>query len=238
MARTYLQLVNDVLTNLRENNVATLTNATPYTKLIAGYVNQAKEKVEDAWTWRALTVAANITTVTGQQSYKLDGTDSATITFSPDRVANDRSYTSRDQYGLANVIATLTGSVVTRLTEWEYESLIWNIRAVVVLVNQPPYAFAYSPVAGVPTLLLARPPDSAYNIECRMCVPQDVLSADNDNLIVPYRPVTSFATYLAMNERGEELGSKADMYGDLFQDELTRAINGDVEASQLQLQNN
>lgn len=243
MARTYLQLVNDVLANLRESPVSTLAAAPPYPSLIAAYVNKAKEKVEDAWAWRALTTACNITTTVGQAAYVLDNTAPpsqntySSGTLVPNRYITDRAFLIRDSEGVANVIATLTGSVVLRLTEWAYEDLIWNIRAVVVLVNQPPYGFAYSPVGGTPTLLLARPANAAYNVEARFCNPQIPLAVDADIMLCPYQPVVSFATALAMQERGEELGTNADLYMDFYRDELTRAINNDVENVVMQFKN-
>lgn len=239
MARTYLQLVNDVLTNLREANVTSVQNAPVYPALIAAYVNKAKEKVEDAWRWRCLTVAANITTVTGQDYYPVDNSGTG-VTWTPggnSRYITDRAYLVRDSEGIAQVIATLTGSVVLRLTEWDYEDLIWNKRAVIVQVNQPPYGFGFTLLGGVPNIVLARPADNAYNVEARFINPQVPLSADTDNMIVPYQPVVSYATSLAMQERGEELGTQADLYMALHNDELARAITQDGEQFTLQLKN-
>jgi hypothetical protein len=46
---TYLQLVNKVLTRLREDTVSTVSQNT-YSALVGEFVNDAKRLVEDAWT--------------------------------------------------------------------------------------------------------------------------------------------------------------------------------------------
>lgn len=226
--KTYLQLVNSVLTNLRESTVSDFSSA--YGALVANFVNQAKEKVEDAWNWRCLTQSATFNSVSGKQSYVLDGTD-GTITFAAGYALSERSYPARDEDGLAQVYCNTTGNV-RRLREYSYENLIRELRLAVPLTNQPPYGFAYSLPNQVPTLYLARAPDAVYAIEARFVAPQGELVATTDTLIVPYRPVISYATWMAMHERGEELGTQADLFQSLAADELARAITADVETKQ------
>ncbi len=48
MATTYLSMVNDVLTRLRESTVSSVTQ-NDYSSLIGSLVNDAKREVEDAW---------------------------------------------------------------------------------------------------------------------------------------------------------------------------------------------
>jgi len=47
---TYLELVNDVLTRLRETNVSTVSE-TSYSALIGKFVNDAKRQIEDSYNW-------------------------------------------------------------------------------------------------------------------------------------------------------------------------------------------
>jgi hypothetical protein len=221
---TYLSLVNKVLVNLRESTVTTINVS--YTQLVAAFINQAKEKVEDAWAWRCLTIPATWNTVTSQASYILDGTGSPTVTVA--RTLTDRAYLARTTDWAAQVFAT-SAPVVATLDEAPYEDLISEIRETSPIVNQIPYKFAYSVPAGVPTLLLARPADGVYAMEARFVNPQGELVNDTDTMIVPYRPVVSLATAMAMQERGEELGSTSDLYMGAFADELSRAISNDRE---------
>lgn len=221
---TFLQLVNKVLVNLRETTVASINIS--YAQLVAAFVNQAKEKVEDAWAWRCLTIPATFTTVASQSAYILDGSGSPTVTSL--RAINDRAYLARASDYSAQVFGTNT-PVVAQLAEYPYEDLINQLRQCSPIVNQIPYGFAYSTPVGVPTLQLARPADGAYAIEARFVAPQVELALDADTLIVPYRPVVSLATALAMQERGEELGTQSDLFMSLHMDELARAINNDRE---------
>ena len=239
MALTFLQLINRVLVNLREATVTTNAQSS-YSSLIGSFVNQAKEKVEDAWNWRALTVSATFTTVLAQQQYILDGTGTPTVAFSPNRVITDRGFIIRDKYGNAEVFATNI-PVVSRLREYAFETLIGELRQTNPINNQMPWGYGYTLNGGQPTLWLARPTDSnngaGYNIEARFCQPQVELVNDTDTLIVPYRPVVSYATMMACNERGEELGNNADMWMAIAQDELARAVTSDQEAAALMLRN-
>lgn len=70
--RTYLELVNDVLTELREPTVAAI-NSTDYSTLIARFVNEAKRAIEDSWKWAALRTTLSVTTVAGTSRYVLTG---------------------------------------------------------------------------------------------------------------------------------------------------------------------
>jgi len=70
---TYLQAVNRVLVKLRQSQVSTLNGADEYTSLIAAYVNEAKEEVEDAWRWSTLQNTISISLVGGQTDYSLTG---------------------------------------------------------------------------------------------------------------------------------------------------------------------
>ena len=230
--QTFLQLVNKVLINLRESTVTTINVS--YTQLVAAFINQAKEKVEDAWTWRALTIPATWTTVASQSSYILSNTASPVVTVT--RALTDRACLSRASDSTAQVFAT-SAPIIVKLAEFAYEDLIAEQRQLSPIVNQIPYGFAYSVPAGAPTILLARPTDGAYAMEARFVVPQDELVNDTDVLIVPWRPVVSLATSLAMQERGEELGTSADLYLGLFADELTRAVSADRENDLLRLSN-
>ena len=69
---TYLELVNDVLTRLRETNVSTVSE-TAYSALIGKFVNDAKRQIEDAYTWNCLSQTVTVTTTSGTHSYALTG---------------------------------------------------------------------------------------------------------------------------------------------------------------------
>jgi hypothetical protein len=230
--QTLLQLVNRVLVNLRESSAATVSIG--YPQLVASFVNKAKEKVEDAWAWRSLTIPLTFTTVVGQQEYVLSSGASPAVTC--DRDPDERAFIARNVDDEAQVFCT-NPPVVARLNEYSYETLIGENRESAPLVNQIPYAFAYSVPSGIPTLRLARPPDGAYAMEVRMVVPQAELSSDTDLTIMPQAPIVSLATSIAMQERGEELGTNSDLYMAAYSDELARYINNDREPGSARLKN-
>ena len=69
---TLLQAVNETLTRLRENQVSTYTE-TPYSTLIAHFINDAKRQVEDAWNWDSLSTTITLNTVAGTTNYVVTG---------------------------------------------------------------------------------------------------------------------------------------------------------------------
>jgi len=69
---TYLELVNDVLTRLRETNVSTVSE-TAYSALIGKFVNDAKRQIEDSYTWNVLNQTITVTTTSATSSYSLTG---------------------------------------------------------------------------------------------------------------------------------------------------------------------
>ena len=56
---TYLELINAVLVRLREDTISSVDdlNTDPYYRFIGSAVNDAKDRVEDAWQWSALRAA-------------------------------------------------------------------------------------------------------------------------------------------------------------------------------------
>ena len=70
---TYLDVVNNVLKRLRERTVSTVNEST-YSTLIATLVNDAKETVENAWSWSGLRNTLTATTTEDTFNYELNGT--------------------------------------------------------------------------------------------------------------------------------------------------------------------
>ena len=69
---TYLEVVNKVLRRLRENEVASITE-TPYSTLIADFVNDVKRDIENAWDWEALHNSITVNTTAGTFLYTVTG---------------------------------------------------------------------------------------------------------------------------------------------------------------------
>jgi hypothetical protein len=208
---TYLQLVNAVLTRLRESSVTSVQD-TSYSRLIGAIVNEAKRDIEEAWNWSHLRTYATITTVAGTDTYSVAGTTERT------RILDAYNSTTRwmlSQYGSNvpinnnNTLTTLTGS---------------------------PASFD---VVGIDTadsrklkLRLYPTPSGVESIRVYCVVPQDDLSDDTDEMSIPSHPVVQGAYLRAINERGEDQGRLSEIQQKLAMDALADAIA--IDASYFQ----
>jgi hypothetical protein len=235
--KTYLQLVNEVLRNMRQPAVASLVE-NELAIIVSGFVNQAKEAVEDAWRWRSLTCDYTFTTVANKRDYYMDGTDvpsvpSITAYSFPARFANERSYLLRDELHQAQVWDRTTSEQPKLLREMSAESgYAYELSYANVSPSTWLYAFSYY---GGHRQGIRLPFDPAPNrtLYVRMIVPQEELALTGTTLIVPWRPVTTLATAMAFEERGEELGPNGNMWMGMAQSELGKAISRDVESDLL-----
>lgn len=71
-ALTYVQIVNRILVQLREDTVTNFGDTT-YSTLISALVNQVKSEIEDAWYWHAMRETYSIATTNGTSQYSLTG---------------------------------------------------------------------------------------------------------------------------------------------------------------------
>lgn len=69
---TYVQIVNRILAQLREDSVTNYDD-TSYSAMIAALVNQVKSEIEDAWYWHALRDTFQIATTNNTSQYALTG---------------------------------------------------------------------------------------------------------------------------------------------------------------------
>jgi len=183
MARkTWLQLVNAVMTKLREDTVSTVSEST-YSTLIGILVNEAKREVEDSYAWNALKDTVTITTTTSGFSYALTGSGQR---FSVVDVYNQTSEIEMHQ-------------IPTR-----------NMNNMIIVDNQQGepcwYNFNGSDSNG-DTLVDVYPiPNGAYQLYFNLIIPQADLSVDTTGIFVPDEPVVLNAYARAVVERGEDGG--------------------------------
>lgn len=203
---TYVNVVNNVLTRLREPTVTSVQDTT-YSKLIGLMVNDAKREVEDAYDWNALGATVTLTTVAGTYNYTL--TDSKTR-FRVIDVLNDSS-----NYVL------------------QYATTAWMNRQF-LLVNTSrgaPYYFNFNGVSndGDTQVDIFPIPDSVYTLRFNLTIPQDDLSVDSTKVLVPSHLVEQLAYSKAIAERGEDSGvSSAEAYS-IYRNSLSDAIG--IEAN-------
>jgi hypothetical protein len=239
--QTYLQVVQKVLLNLRENPITDLSAT--YSQLIGEFVNQAKEKVEAAWRWKNLATTFTFTTVASQTVYPLTSSASSPIiTSSSGNFPDDnRAEILVDEENNAMVFDATTASsgglirLIRKTREYEYALNIY-------LANQSPVqpnAFSFYTENGTAFFNLVGAPIGGRSMLVRMKVPQPQFSTGAEVFLAPWRPIVSYATFLAMEERGEELSEKSTLYLDRHNQELERAIEVDMagEEQYMQLKN-
>lgn len=184
MATTYLQLVNDVLTRLRESTVTSVDQNT-YSALIGKLVNDAKREVEDAWSWDALRTTYSVNTTSGTFNYTLtnSGTRIRVIQAMNDTSDEFMNYRPAD-YMTTNLI--LTTNVQTG------SPMYYNFNGV--------DANGDSQVDVYPK------PDAVYTLRFDVVKPEDELEDDTDATALPKSPIVLLAWAKAIEERGEDGG--------------------------------
>lgn len=209
---TWLSMTNEVLSRLRESQVATVS-ATDYSTLIGRFINDAKRQVEDAWNWDALSTTITLPTVAGTTTYTLTGSGIR----QRDITVNDSS----NQATLRNVPI-----------QW-----ILNQQQLSTVQSGSPVYFAWNGTDGTDSKVEIYPtPDGAYSLKFNMVVPQVNLTADADVITVPSEPVVMGAYARALAERGEDGGlASSEAYGlfksilaDYIALESNRFIENDV----------
>lgn len=184
MATTYLQLVNDVLTRLRESTV-TSVDQNVYSALIGKLVNDAKREVEDAWSWDALRTTYSTNTVSGTFNYTLtnSGTRIRVLQAMNDTSDEFLNYRPAD-YMTANLILT---------TDVQSGSPMY-------------YNFNGVDANGDSQVDVYPKPDGVYTLRFDVIKPEDELEDDTDTTALPKSPIVLLAWAKAIEERGEDGG--------------------------------
>ena len=183
MVITYLQLVNDVLTRLREDEVSAITD-TPYSRLISKFVNDAKRQVEDAYNWNALSETLTVTTAPDLFNYVMTG--------------------SGQRFRVLDALCIEKDNFLKFATTRDMDN--W-------FLNQTPqkdfptyYNFNGVDENGDTQVDMYPIPDAIYNINFNIIKPQASLAANSDSLKIPAEPVIFLAYAKALAERGEDGG--------------------------------
>lgn len=187
---TYLELVNGVLTRMREDTVTTIAGASdPVVLIVADLVNDAKRTVEDSHTWNSLRYEWTFDTVVDQALYGLEDAGqyaSIEYIFGDDgselrqaRLVDLKRKKSQGSSGNGTLYFAPNGKDVNRDLQLE-------------LYPVPTGVVEYT-VGGFRR--------------------QTDLVTDDDQLLVPNKPVLYYALALAARERGEVGGqSSAELF--------------------------
>lgn len=233
MATTYLQAINKVLRNLREETVTTL--AADYTLQIGDYVNQAKEEVDRAAQWTSYySVVSDVTISANAFSGTITGTDDA------------RSTVWRDPATGCAFIFDITDSSDPIDISNNERSLSWWTKHRYLEPNQTVADVNFWAVGRTSdndslTLYTWPAPSAEKTVQIAMWIPAGELTATTDEILVPSTPIILGATWFALLERGEELGQNPDVWQKRYQASLAfhvkqetgNAAHG-LQAAQLQ----
>jgi hypothetical protein len=198
---TYLELVNDVLTRLRETNVSTVSETT-YSALIGKFVNDAKRQIEDSYTWNCLSQTITVTTTGGTHSYSLTG--------------------SGQKFRVMDSLNT-TSNVV--MDDIPFASMNRKLNFVTPVQGIPSeYCFNGVDGSGDTKIDLYPIPNGVFTILFDVIIPQAALTSDGTSVKVLDYLVTQSAYARALIERGEDGGTSSSEAYALFRGMLSDAI--------------
>ncbi len=231
MAKTLLQLLNEVGKNLRRSSGSTYTtiDQNQDAVFIVQAINEAKRRVEGNWKADVLRKTVTFSTVASTAEY--DTSDAGVI--SSATVTTDRSYIMRNQRGQLQFWDTTSGAEF-RLNECTRE---YAEHMSVVATNEvaiPTVVAIYSNQDGL-TVKFPRTPSAARTYSFQAHLPQDDLASASTELEVPWRPVVLAATAISAEERGEELGLDAQTWWDAYDNAYGNMIARDSNEEDFQL---
>ena len=198
---TYLELVNDVLTRLRETNVSTVSE-TNYSALIGKFINDAKRQIEDSYNWNVLTTTISFSTVANTHNYSLIG--------------SGQKFQVNDAINKSQSLTLKNVSFVMMNHNLNFASPAKSVPS--------QYAFVGVDSNGDTTLELYPIPDNVYTIIFTLAVPQAALTSDSTSVKVLDYLVTQSAYARALIERGEDGGTASSEAYALFKGMLSDAI--------------
>ncbi len=221
---TFLELVNAVLTRLREDTIIeSQFNSDPYYRSIASNVNDAKSMVEDAWQWGALRATDELDLLPGQLYFACPGSDD-------------------NHYILKRILVKETGNFLRWITVPMARTHYAQLGTGAPAPLGQPAQFASAGVVtqdkidnnvfipnqiGEQVYAIYPLPDKEYTLEIDRCKHQAKLEAPTDRLLVPSLPVYSLATALASRERGEVGGTPTSELFKIGDSHLSNAIAQD-----------
>jgi hypothetical protein len=240
---TFRQIVNDVLRNIGESTIPDAQTAVTdtYQLQICNFVNHIKEEVEDGGRWRPLWQTINIAyqaSVTTQQIK-----DSVTNAYATSRSRLVRMMNPAFGREVGLVFDTSSFPIPYKLNEIPKADIIY--RNTILQNTTLPYSTEYAvDDAGADTVnLMVYPPGTtSRTIQVTMCVPQPRIDPTasgsakypwlgtmglDSPILVPSMPIEFGASWYALQERGEELGTSSMFTEERYRRALDDALSRD-----------
>lgn len=222
----FRDVINRVLRTVSEDTIDPLSTelTDAYQMLVATFVNQIKEEIEDAHNWRALQTTLTVVVPALAASANVTGT-------------NERSRLVRVQDASIGQFVPLVfdftdSNNVFRLHEIDLAVNTWKQSENTQKVAQPGhFALGSNGDTGEVVLHIFPPPTVQRTYRVTFVVPQAELG-DEDldvNIKIPSRALLMGSIYYALAERGEELGVDNIYTEERSRKALDDAIARDVE---------
>jgi hypothetical protein len=213
---TYLEIVNKVLTKLREDSVTSVTY-NDYSALIGEFVNDAKKEVENAWDWAVLRTGVTFNSSIGTRTYSLASS------------TNDDSRLIYDENDRPMAF-DVTSATPIQLYEYNEDRIDREfILQYPTQTQEQPCAFSLTQLGTGFQVNFLETPSAVRNYKFYFIVPQEELSAGSDVLSIPWRPVRDLALMYALDERGEEIGEPGGRAERRYLNTLANAIAIDAK---------
>ncbi len=235
---TFLELINNTLTRLREDTITEeqlVADNDPYFRFIASAVNDAKDRVEDAWQWGALR---------GTDSIGVDD-NQGDVAFPDVALTNSRD----NDYIIKSIAAypnTTGAASLNNARNYLQQITVGAMRgryqdplnagtgrpsqyAVTGTAKNPPFDAANA--GDIKITLWPFPTNVSgvgdYWLEVDRVNHQPTLTLANDVLLVPSLPVYTLATALSSRERGEVGGTPTSELFEIATRHLADAVAQD-----------
>lgn len=217
---TVLEMVNQLMRRLRETEVTDLTS--DYARLLVDFINDTAGEMQDEYDYTQLRTEVAFATVADQREYDISSQ------------ANNDSYVIMDgrqnapmAYFFDDEVTDVNGSSMFQISdEGEYHLFQTDRDG----ESSSPLWFSLEYTATGPKVRVYPTPAEAGYIRMKMWVPETEFDADTDaatEIRLPERPLFLGALYLALNERGEEMGEPGNVAERRYEKAKARAIATD-----------
>ena len=198
---TYLQIVNKVLTRLREATVATVSENS-YSALVGEFVNDAQRAVEDSYDWSALRTTLTVNTVAGVFNYTLTG--------------------SQGRIKVLDVVNDTDNFFMAYKGAHDFNNLFLNTNA----PQSVPRWYSWNGVdsVGDSAVDVYPIPNGVFDLRFNVVLRSGELTADADAVPVSNMSIIQLATAFAARERGETGGTAAQELFTIADNTLSDAI--------------
>lgn len=245
--QTLQQVLNRVLTSLREDQIPTGTTqlTDSYQLTLLEFFNQVREEVEDACNWRALQKTYTVTIPAGTYKVAITGTNERSrlvrVPVQGQGNLSDSGFYGPPVIGSDNLIPLVfdttqpTGAGNYPLKEMPLSALLYMVTTTQAQQTQQPQAFALSvdnsddaDAGNAEAWLYVYPvPNNDRTVQITMVTPElDYVPTDlSRNIYVPTLPIVHGLQWMAREERGEELGPNSMYTEDRYRRTLDNAVS-------------